>query len=531
MAPVPDAQHRKTAPGPADEVGMDARSNPEGPVGSPPRTALMAGALAAAAALPIALYPGAIGDAALHTLIEGLCAVIAAICAAIGAVRYRTKPSDRVLLLACAIGGAAALDGYHAVVTSPWFVAAMPSTADRLIPWSWLASRLYLAVMMVGAQWWLLVPSRPALPPRRIVALAALVVLAVGALFVIVPVGPAMRPHGVGRPQDLLPAVLFLLALGLLLRRSAQSPDRRDPAKAAFLAVGAVAQLVMPASDTLFDGPFVAAHLLKLASYLVLFGELLVDVQAAWQREQALTAHIHAQAAELAQRNRELAQRNADLRQFAYAVSHDLKAPLRSVHGFAQLLERRYGDRLDDDGREFLQLITDGARRMQAMIDGLLEFARVERADPELVPVALGEVVAASLADLRDDIAARGARVEIREPLPAVRGDATLLRQLVQNLVSNAIKYCEGQPEVEIAARRDGDRVLLSVRDNGFGIPPEQRNRIFELFARLHTPYEYPGSGIGLAVCRRIAELHGGWIRVESTPGAGSTFTVSLPAA
>ncbi|WP_049927689.1 ATP-binding protein [Halopiger goleimassiliensis] len=228
---------------------------------------------------------------------------------------------------------------------------------------------------------------------------------------------------------------------------------------------------------------------------------------------------------------RKLEASNERLEQFAYAASHDLQEPLRMVTSYLQLLERRYGDDLDADALEFIDFAVDGAERMREMIEGLLEYSRVETQGDPLEPVDLNAI----LADVRDDL---GVRIEesdadvVAEELPRVDGDASQLRQVFQNLLSNAIQYSgDDPPHVRVGAERTGAMWEISVRDEGVGIDPDDQDRIFEVFQRLHSHEEHPGTGIGLAVCRRIVERHGGDIRVESEPGGGTTFSVTLPAA
>ena len=221
---------------------------------------------------------------------------------------------------------------------------------------------------------------------------------------------------------------------------------------------------------------------------------------------------------------------NEALQQFAYVASHDLQEPLRMVSSYLQLLERRYTDKLDDDAREFIGYAVDGAKRMQALIQDLLAYARVGRADVAHIKVDLGEVVGRVLADLALGIRDAGAVVTVGM-LPTVSGDAVQLGQLYQNLVGNALKFCKPglPPRIDIGASRQAAGWDLWVRDDGIGLDPIYADRIFQIFQRLHTRTEYPGTGIGLAICKRIAEHHGGTLRVESEPDAGATFTCSIP--
>ena len=227
----------------------------------------------------------------------------------------------------------------------------------------------------------------------------------------------------------------------------------------------------------------------------------------------------------------ELKESNERLEQFAYIASHDLQEPLRMVSNYLQLLEDRYRGELDDDAEEFIDFAVEGADRMREMIDDLLTYSRIERHGDPLEPVDAEAVVDRVLENLQFRIEEVDAEIAVGS-LPTVVGDERLLEQLFQNLVTNALKYRgDGPPRVEIDAARHGDgKWLFRVADDGIGIEPEYTDRIFEVFKRLHTHQEYPGTGIGLTLCKRIADRHDGEIWVESTPGEGSTFYVTLPA-
>lgn len=236
-------------------------------------------------------------------------------------------------------------------------------------------------------------------------------------------------------------------------------------------------------------------------------------------------------AKQLAQKAGELERSNRELEQFARVASHDLQEPLRMVAGYTQLLARRYRGRLDQEADEFIGYAVDGVARMQALINGLLSYSRVQSRTRRLEAVSISEVVEWARANLEVAIAEAGVRIT-QDELPVVMGDPTQLRQLFQNLLSNAIKFRgDRRPEIHLGAERQASRWLLSVRDNGIGIDPSQGDRVFEVFQRLHSHEEYEGTGIGLAVCQRIVERHGGEIWVEPAPHGGSIFFFTLPPA
>ena len=226
----------------------------------------------------------------------------------------------------------------------------------------------------------------------------------------------------------------------------------------------------------------------------------------------------------------ELARSNAELEQFAYVASHDLQEPLRMVASYVGLLERRYRGRLDSDADDFIEFAVDGARRMQALLTGLLDLSRVGTRGRELESTESDAALRDALINLEQAIAEAGAEVN-HEPLPAVLGDRIQLTQLFQNLISNAVKFnAADSPQVTVSASRSGSMWEFAVADNGIGIDPAHFDRIFQVFQRLHTRDTYEGTGIGLSVCRKIVERHGGAIWPESAKGQGTTFRFTLKA-
>lgn len=233
------------------------------------------------------------------------------------------------------------------------------------------------------------------------------------------------------------------------------------------------------------------------------------------------------------QRTAQIAEANAELRAFAHTVAHDLRAPLRNVEGFATALLEDEGERMSVDGRLFAERIVAAVVRMDRLITDLLAYSRLSRAELRLERVELGTVVKAVLRDLEAQVADSGARVDVAWPLPAVRGNGTILAQVVANLVSNAIKFVERgvTPQVAITGTRDGMAARLLIADNGIGIAPEHREHVFGVFERLHGHERYPGTGIGLAIVKKGLERMGGTVRILDREGGGTLFELSMPAA
>ena len=234
----------------------------------------------------------------------------------------------------------------------------------------------------------------------------------------------------------------------------------------------------------------------------------------------------------LAQQAEELERSNKDLQEFAYVASHDLQEPLRVISGFVQLLSQRYQGQLDETADEFIGYVVDGADRMKTLIGDLLDYSRVGTHGKPLEPLDSAGALDQARANLRVAIDESGARITGGDSLPRVNGDFNQIAQLFQNLISNAIKFrSDAAVEIDISSARVGESWVISVADNGIGMDPQHVDKIFGMFERLHGRGEYPGTGIGLAICRKIVERHTGEIWVESEVGKGATFSFTLPVA
>lgn len=264
-----------------------------------------------------------------------------------------------------------------------------------------------------------------------------------------------------------------------------------------------------------------------LVSYFPIFGEN-QKVTAVGVIVTEITERKEAER-QLKQLNADLARSNQELEQFAYIASHDLREPLRKINSFTELLAERYRGKLDGKADKYIGYITDGVDRMQQLIQDLLTYSRVGRHELVLEMTDLGELLDRTLMDLSEAIATENAAIVV-EKLPQVAVNPVQIRQLFQNLIANGIKFRRREsPRIEINAKLEGEVWIVSVCDNGIGVEAQYAERIFAIFQRLHTREEYPGTGIGLAVCKKIVERHGGRIWMESTPGEGTTFYFTLP--
>src|SRR3546814_79819 len=245
-------------------------------------------------------------------------------------------------------------------------------------------------------------------------------------------------------------------------------------------------------------------------------------------REQALNRTLEAR---VALRTRELTHANQELESFAYSVSHDLRAPLRTIEGFSRLLSERYADKVDDTGRDYLARVRKAAGRMDDLIGALLKMSRVSRSPLTLEPLDLGQIAHDVVAELRVAQPQRQVQVEIEPDLHAV-GDAALVRNLLQNLIGNAWKFTSETVDARVVIGKDdmaGEQLAFHVTDNGAGFPPEYAGKLFRPFQRLHNQEQFDGHGIGLASVKRIIERHGGMVGAEGRPGQGATFRFTLP--
>lgn len=477
-----------------------------------------------------------IGSVQLHSFMEGIATLLSLIIGSMALVRYYTLKETVFLFIGAGFFGTAFLDGYHTFVTSAYFRPMMPSDIPSLIPWSWIASRLFLSIFMVLS--WLAwvreerLGSSGRINEWAVYLFTALFTLASFLFFALVPLPRAYYPElFFGRPEDLIPAVFFAIALWGYLRKGHWKHNAFEHWLVLSLIVGIVGQTVfMSFSTNLFDFEFDAAHLLKKISYVCVLTGLLVSMSTIFLNERTGARALDAALKRSKNVLLELERINQELDDFAYIASHDLKEPLRGIHNYSQFLIEDYSAQLDQEGRDKLETLKRLATRMDGLISALLDFSRVGRVALTLSPVSTGALAWSALDALKAALEETDTEVTIAADLPDLDCDPALVGQVFQNLIGNAIKYSEGKShQVEVGWNGDMQLPVFHVSDDGIGIKEKDFESIFLIFNRLHSQNKYGGGlGAGLTIVKKIIERHGGRIWVESQPGQGSTFYFTL---
>ena len=490
------------------------------------------------------------GSTQLHTVMETVAFMLALLVGALSMVRFYTKKNNTFLFIGTGFVGTGLLDGYHAIVTSTFFASNFPSAPSSLIPWSWIASRLFLSILLWLS--WLAwrredrLGEAGKIGEKDVYLITGLLTVGSFLFFAFVPLPRAYYPEIVfHRPEEFVPALFFLVALVGYLRKAQWQSDDFEHWLVLSLIVGFLGQVMfMSFSGKLFDMEFDAAHTLKKVSYICVLTGLLINIYHLFKKSEARQVQLEAEIAEKRQTEEKLGRSNAELEQFAFIATHDLQEPLRKMQSFGDLLASTSSEALNEQAQGYLQRMRDAAGRMRTLINDLLSFSRLSSQVQAYAPVDLRRLTREVLSDLEAQIAESGGRVEV-EDLPTIDADPTQMRQLQQNLISNALKFHKPDepPLVRVRGRIvNGYRANLSdkstpedtceitVEDNGIGFDEKYLDRIFTVFQRLHGRDTYDGTGIGLATCRKIVERHGGSITAKSTPGEGATFIVTLPA-
>jgi len=498
-----------------------------------------------------------------HALLEwtAFCAALFTVVLAFS--HYSITRDVTTPIIAIALFCAGCMDAFHTLAAARLIEAVAPNT--DLIPFTWAICRIFNAlIMIVGVSLFVFKDLSYKHLGGRFIVIVSLIFGIVAYAIISYCANSANLPQTqypdslITRPYDVIPLVLFLFAgVYLYPKFYHKIPNLFTHA----LIISAIPEFVVElhmafGSSALFDNHFNIAHFLKIIAYVVPLLGLSLDYARTYREQIKISDELsdskqkleerkdkietinktlvkevierqHAEAT-LANRATELERSNKELREFAYVASHDLQEPLRMVASYTQLISRRYKGKLDDDADEFIGFAVEGANRMQQLINDLLMYSRVDSRSKALCATSLADAYEWATLNLEMSIADSGTIIS-HDELPVVIGDTSQLGQLFQNLIGNAIKFRgELSPAIHISVESKDDMWIIAVKDNGIGIEEEFRERIFVIFQRLHRREKFEGTGIGLALCKKIVEQHGGKIWIESSPGEGTTFFFTL---
>jgi signal transduction histidine kinase len=492
--------------------------------------------IAAALALSFRVVAGLAwqGSPRWQLLYELFSAFIAFEVAAFAISRFGLEARRLPLFIGLAFLGAGIADLVAGLVSQGLYVTPLVGQSAAILS-AWRAGRLsmatFLCLGLVARRFWPVSPSaRAELVPATIVGGCAAFVLVQLALML-----PSAGFHFVI-------AALLVAALPGYWVVYRQQGGSMVGSVLVSLVLAIFAQAYMTRSATLYDAWFNLASVLKVASYFPPLIGLFVESVVLFRAQKKLTTRLEVAQAELseyskglekkvAERTQDLESRAKELEAFAYTVSHDLKAPLRGIQTYSQLLAEGYASKLDEQGRRYAESVGKAAANMKQLIDDLLEYSRLERREAQMGPVDLRGLAESVLAERRPVMEQYHTQVELDIVLPAVAGDRAILRQAIANLLDNAIKFSRDAkpPRVTMRGREENGQCVVSISDNGVGFDMQHKERVFEIFQRLHRPEEFEGTGIGLSIVRRAVEKHGGRVWVQAEPGKGATFSFTIP--
>jgi signal transduction histidine kinase len=442
---------------------------------------------------------------------------------------------------------AGAMDGFHTLII---YQSLNGRQIDpNLIPLTWAISQLFYGLLMlITTSLFVAKDKRHIMWEREkgfgfaitISLLFCIIAYGVISLVVKSPHLPtAIFPYSaISRPWDTGPLVLFLITGIFILPKFYK---RHESIFSHSLLVSIIPQIFSQIhmafdSTAIFDNNFNIAHFLKVISYLIPFCGLVLDYHRTYRETESINSRLIIEIAnhkateeKLKHQTVELKRSNEELQQFAYVASHDLQEPLRMVASFTQLLKRRYKDKLDADANEFIDFAVDGVKRMQGLINDLLQFSRITTQAKSLERISSNSALETAINNLKVSIEESKAKITY-DKLPVIVADDFQMVQLFQNLIGNGIKYRgDKSPEIKITSCEHDNKWQFSVADNGIGIEKQYFEKIFLIFQRLHTKNEYSGTGIGLAVCKKIIERHSGELWVESELEKGTIFHFTIP--
>lgn len=470
------------------------------------------------------------GSPWLHTVMEAIASSTAVFVGIISLVRHQTRDDNIFLFIGTGFLGAGILDGYHAIVTVEGISQHLPSTLSALDSWTWFASSCLLSVCLC-LSWldWKRGSSRRFVSDLVVYLSVGTLVLSAFLVFIFIPVPAVNAPEFMlHQPTALIPAIFFALALVGYASTGSWKHDSFQRCLVASLMFGLVVQVgLMSRSETLFDGMFDVAHLLKIVSYMLVAAGLIVSVLRAFEDAQRLSAERQLQIAEVDHANEAL-------EAFVRWASHDLRSPLRHIFSFCGFVRESATDRLTETENSDLERVMEAATNMSDLLDGLSRFAKLGAASLRLETFSLNDAVESVVEQLPLE---QQSQVHY-SGLDQVVADKALLTIVMQNLIENGLKYVQDQtPEVtvtsEFVSEFDAEvsfgAIRVSVADNGIGVDRRHLERIFEPGIRGVAMSEYSGTGFGLATCARIIAAHQGKIWVESELGKGSVFHFTIP--
>jgi len=492
---------------------------------------------------------GQLSGAFIHTLLEWNAFTAAMFIAIVAITHYRMTGDITTPVIGIALFCSGCMDAFHTLAADRIIDAVAPN--QDLIPFTWAICRIFNAIIMIIGILVVLkysnLKNRDAKKDIQFILLVSLIFIFIAYLIVSYCASSENLPQTIfpdsliTRPWDIAPLILFLFA-GFYLYPLFYKKHPSLFAYGLFISVipEIATQLYMAFGSTaLFDSSFNVAHFLKIIAYFVPFIGLLLDYIKTYQDQNQAVINLEASKQALKVRGAELLRSNKELENFAYIASHDLQEPLRKVQAFGDRLKTQYKDVLDDRGLDYLSRMQNAGERMSTLINDLLNFSRISTKAKEFSNTDLSKIVTSVANDLEISIKDKNAIIKTNN-LPTIEADELQMRQLFQNIIGNALKFnkSDTSPNISITSRTyfttspngvNREQCEIRIKDNGIGFEQQYQDKIFEVFQRLHSSSEYSGTGVGLAICRRIAERHDGEISATSMPNQGATFIVTLP--
>lgn len=478
-----------------------------------------------------------------HALLEWTAVVLAFLCVIVSLAHYRMSKDITAPIIGLALFMSGCMDLFHTLAATRLIDATAENS--NLIPFTWAISRTFSATVLLLGVVFILISKINQLK----IQMPHIIIIGMLLFFVVYILASWMAlsdnlpqtqfPDAlITRPFDALPMVIFIVCLPLYWRLMKSSPGFLS----AMMFIGLFPDVFSEAymafgSDTLFDHHFNSSHGLKILSYALPFLGYLLDYQQLYKDKQAQETELEKVCDTLTEKNiqmdiaiEKLSHSNEQLERFAFVCSHDLQEPVRMVHSFSQLLEKRLGDQLDDKNKEYLNYITDGAIRARSMISDILDFCRLDQNTDVREVVSLATVCENVNSTLEGFMEEKHAKFVWDESLPEIEVVPSQMFQLIMNLVNNGLKFNRSKkPKVSISVIDAGRYWRIEVRDNGIGIDSKYKDKLFQIFERLNAKSEFPGTGIGLAICKKIAEQHDAQMSIDSVPDKGSVFILNWP--